>query len=337
MNTTTFKDYYKVLGLEKGASEGEIKKAFRRLARKHHPDMNTDNPNSGEAFREINEAYEILGDAEKRRKYDQYGPRYKDYETWEKAGGSATGVPFESTFRQQANPGGGGSQYRTVSPEEMEELFGSGNSPFGDIFGSMFGGSRQGGGAGFDGRANGPRRGRDLEYIVEINLEEALNGGKRTLELAGADGKPRRIEANIPAGVDNGSKVRLAGLGEPGIQGGQAGDIYLVVKLAPDPHFERHGVGLSTSTDVPLSTMLLGGEVPVTLLGGKRIAVKVPAMSQNGYQVRLAGLGMPTKIGNNKERGNLYVKMQTKLPADLTPEEQTALNQFAELLKKRGN
>jgi DnaJ-class molecular chaperone len=219
----------------------------------------------------------------------------------------------------------------------MEELFGSGNSPLGDIFGSIFGGSRPSGGAGFDGRANGPRRGRDLEYIVEVNLEEALNGGKRALELAETAGKARRIEAIIPAGVDNGSKVRLAGLGEPGIQGGQAGDIYLVVKLVSDPRFERHDVDLYTNADVPLSTMLLGGEVPVTLLGGKRIAVKVPAMSQNGYQVRLAGLGMPSKIGNNQERGNLYVKMQVKLPADLTTEEQTALNQFAELLKKQGN
>lgn len=336
MNSISYKDYYKVLGLEKGASETEIKKAFRRLARKHHPDMNKDNPNAGDVFREINEAYEVLGDAEKRRKYDQYGSRYKEYEAWEKAGGAATGVPFESTFHPQTNPSGG-SQYRTVRPEEMEELFGSGNSPFGDIFGSIFSGARQGGGAGFDGRANSPRRGRDLEYTIEVTLEEALNGGKRILELAGADEKPRRIEANIPAGVDNGAKVRLVGLGEPGIQGGQAGDIYLVVKLVTDPSFERHGPNLYTNADVQLSTMLLGGEIPVTLLGGKRIAVKIPAMAQNGYQVRLAGLGMPTKVGNNQERGNLYVKMQTKLPTDLTAEEQTALNQFADLLKNRGN
>jgi len=325
MSTTEFKDYYKILGVNKGASEADIKKAYRKLARQYHPDMNKNSPQATETFKEINEAYEVLGDTEKRQKYDQYGSRYRDYEAYQKTGAAAQGMPFDTVFRQ-GDAGGANYQYRNVSPEDLEDLFGGNNSPFGDLFGSKFGGQRA---------SARPRRGSDLTYNVEITLEESLTGTKRTLQLAVPNGQTRRVEASIPAGVDNGAKVRLAGLGEPGMTGMPAGDLYLVVTVLPHPGFERKGSDLYTSVDVPLATMLQGGEVPVHLLGGKRIAIKVPALSQNGHQVRLGNLGMPLKSGKADERGNLFVKMVAKLPTDLNAEERAALDRFAEVLKRR--
>jgi DnaJ-class molecular chaperone len=328
MNKTDFKDYYKILGVDRKASDADIKKAFRRLARQHHPDMNKDNPKAADKFKEINEAYEILGDTEKRKLYDQYGSRFKDYEAWQKAGGTSTGVPFDMYSQPTGTGSSGNYQYRNVSPEEFNDMFG-GVGPFGSIFDSLFKSGRRAGSDNFRGFGNVPQQ--ELEYEAEVSLEETLTGAKRTLELSDDSGKTRRVEVTIPAGVDTGSKVRLAKLGSRG------SDFFLVVKVMPHPRFERKGTDLYTTVDVPLSTMLLGGEVPLMLLDGKRIALKVQPNSQNGSNIRLTGLGLPLKVESAGERGALIVKMQAKLPTELSQEETEALNRFAELLKRRSS
>ncbi|MEI6046932.1 MAG: DnaJ domain-containing protein, partial [Chloroflexota bacterium] len=210
-----FKDYYKILGVNKGSSTQEIKKAYRKFARQYHPDVNPDNAEATAKFKEINEANEVLGDPEKRKKYDEYGTHYNEYEQWRKAGGEASGVPFEP-YRGGvgAEPSKGAYQYRTASPEDLQDVFGD-ESPFSDFFYSMFG--REAADRGSPpGAAPRPGKGRDQEYLVEVSLEETISGAKRLLTLGSGPGQPpRRLEVSIPAGVDNSSRVRLAGLGEP--------------------------------------------------------------------------------------------------------------------------
>lgn len=343
-----YKDYYKVLGLEKSASAADIKKAFRKLARKHHPDVNPNDKDAAERFREINEAYEVLSDQEKRKIYDQYGgSHYKEYEQWKKAGGEATGVPFEAYMRGQAGatagagassrgsygrPGGGAYTYSTANPEDLQDLFGN-ESPYSDFFYDLFGGGVGGrAGAGVGQQAAGPRKGRDAEAPVTITLEEAFSGARRSLEMSGEDGKLRRIEVSIPAGVDNGARVRLAGLGEPGRNGGPKGDLYLSVTVEPGLLFERKGADLYTKVNVPVTTAILGGEIPVPTITGKRLALKIQPFTQNGNSLRLRGQGMPRVIGKGEgERGDLYAQVQLQIPTDLTSDEREALIKFASL------
>jgi curved DNA-binding protein len=342
-----YKDYYKVLGVAKGADAKEIKKAYRKLARQYHPDVNPNNQPATDKFREISEAYEVLGDAEKRAIYDKYGERYKDYEAWKKAGGEATGVSLEDfmsgvgsrgAYGGHAPTGGGdGSyQYRTVNAEDLEDMFGN-DSPYSDFFNSIFGGAggRAGRGApgGFQAQTR-PTRGRDAEYPVQVSLEEAFQGAKRMLELAVEPGKTKRVEVSIPAGVNDGDRVRLAGLGSPGYNGGPAGDLYLLVEVLPHVFFERKGADLYAKINVPLTTALLGGEVPVPTIKGGRLALKIAPNTQNGNQVKLRNQGMPRRTGSD-ERGDLYVQVQVQLPVDLTAEEKTALENFAKLVQQR--
>lgn len=340
------KDYYKTLGIEKGASVQDIKKAYRKLARKHHPDVNPDkSAEADQKFKEINEAYEVLGDAEKRKIYDDYGPRFKEYEQWKKAGGEATGVPFDVYMRGGAGTGtsrasagsggaragasGAGYQYQNASPEDLQDIFGE-DSPFADLFQSRYGRS-----AGAN--PNTPRRGRDQEYLAEISLEEAFSGAKRLITLGGGAGQAsRRLEVSIPAGVDTGSRVRLAGLGEPGRNGGPAGDLYLVIAVTENQNFERQGANLNTKANVPLTIALLGGEVTIPTISGKKLAVKIAAGTQNGATVRLRGQGMPTEIGKaNAPRGDMYALVNVLLPTDLKLEERQLLEKFAMLRQQR--
>ncbi len=335
-----YKDYYKILGIEKSADDKAIKKAYRKLARQHHPDVNPNSTDSLDKFREVSEAYEVLGDPEKRTLYDKYGEHYSDYESWKKAGGEATGVPFDvymsggvragAGARAGGGGGGGSSQYRTVNPEDLQDLFGD-DSPYSDFFYSIFGGQQAGAGP----RPSGPIKGRNQEYLVQVSLEEAFSGAKRTLELSGGPGQPRRrVEASIPAGIDDGGRVRLSGLGEPGRNGGPAGDLFLVIEILPHVFFERKGADLYAKVSVPLTTAILGGEVPVPTIKGGRLAMKVPAGSQNGSQIRLRGQGMVRRVGA-EERGDLYVQLQVTLPTDLSAEERTAFEKFARLLEER--
>ncbi len=335
-----YKDYYKVLGLEKSASAADIKKTFRKLARQHHPDVNPNDTGSADRFREMNEAYEVLGDPDKRKKYDEYGSHYKDYEQWVKAGGEKTGVPFETYMNAQrepaagarprggayAYPGSGAASYTNVNPEDLQDVFGN-DSPYSDFFYDLFGAN--GRGASSSGVA-GPRKGRDVETEVTISLPEAFAGAKRTLELADEPGKTRRLEVSIPAGVDNGSRVRLAGLGEVGRNGGPKGDLYLNVMVEPHPFLERKGADLHTKVNVPLTTAILGGEVPLPTITGKRLALKIAPYSQNGSSLRLRGQGMPRSIGKGDgERGDLLAQVNVQLPTNLTIQDREALEAFA--------
>ncbi len=332
-----FKDYYKTLGVSKTASDKEIKGAYRKLARKHHPDVNPGDKGSEAKFKEINEAYEVLGDSDKRKKYDELGANWRMYEQAQggaRPGGPyAGGGPFGGGFSGGAwnvNAGGPGG-YRTMTPEEMEDLFGGGGgeSPFSDFFKTFFGGADFGGGERAGGRAR-TASGRDLEHEVDLSLEEAFSGTTRRLTIQ-QDGQSRTIEVRIPAGVKTGSRVRAAGGGQAGSHGGTAGDLYLRVNVRPHPRFEVRGHDLHTKVPVPLMTAVLGGEALVPTLSGS-VRLKIPELTQQGQTFRLKGHGMPT-VGKPKERGDLYATADVQMPRKLT-EEQRRL--FEELRKKEG-
>ena len=313
-----FKDYYASLGVAKTATDAEIKRAYRKLARKYHPDLNPGDKTAEAKFKEINEANEVLSDPEKRRKYDELGANWRMYEQAQRDGGGQPGAPGWSAH---FGGGQGGATYRTMTPEEMQELFGT-DDPFSDFFHTFFGGSTFGGAApGQAGRARPPRphRGHDLESTVDLTLEEASTGTTRRLVME-RDGKERTVDVRIPAGVKDGARVRVAGEGAPGGAGGGAGDLYLTVRLRPHPKFERRGQDLYTRVPVPVTTAVLGGEVSVPTLIGSTLRLKVPELTANGRVFRLRGHGMPT-VGRPDERGDLYATIDVQLPSSLSPEE----------------
>jgi len=316
-----YKDYYKTLGVQRNASQEEIKKAYRRLARKHHPDVNPDDKTAEERFKDINEAYDVLSDPEKRHRYDELGSRWKDFEHWQQAGGSSA-WPFGWSP-------GGGTQYRTVTPEELGDLFGQGGFDFFDFF---FGGGAGGRPAQRAGRRTVSRRGQDVEQPVQITLEEAYSGTTRLLQMQEPDGRTRRLEVKIPAGVDSGSRVRISGQGGSGIGGGAAGDFYLVVQVNPHPKFERKGDDIYITIPVDLYTLILGGEIDVPTLKGKTLKLKVPAETQNGRTFVLRGQGMP-QLKNTQHHGDLYAAAEVLLPEKLSREEKKLFQQLAGLRK----
>jgi DnaJ-class molecular chaperone len=322
------KDYYQILGVNRNASEKEIKQAFRRLARKHHPDLNAGDKAAEAKFKEINAAYEVLSNPEKRKKYDQFGDQWEYADQFAKSGGQE---------RVRWDFGKGGSTF------EYGDLSG-----FGDIFSSLFGDSGLG-----SRMRRGPRRGQDIESPVEVTLEEAYHGSTRMMQLQtqepctacggtgrvgnrvcticnGAGGKitPKRLEVKIPAGVRDGSRIRIAGEGGPGLAGGSKGDLYLVVKVLPHKLFERKGDDLYTEVSVPLATAILSGEVRLPTLNGN-LSLKIPPETQNGKVFRLAGKGMP-QLGNNKH-GNMFAKVKVVLPTNLTEEERKLFERLRSL------
>ena len=360
------KDYYEILGVPKTATEKEIKAAYRKLARKHHPDVNPGDKKAEDQFKDISEAYEVLSDEEKRRKYDTFGSQF------EFAGGGPGGGGFYT------QPGGGGVQFDF-------DLGGGGGGGLGDLFGGLFGG---GGGARV---RRGPRQGEDLQFEIEVTLEEAFRGGERRLTLSAPDtcptchgggGEPgskmetcpqckgtghgqswggftvttdvcdrchgsgqvpsqpchtcrgrgivernRAVTVTIPKGVDTGNKLRVAGQGNPGVNGGPAGDLFLLVKVKSHPLFERKGDDLTVELPVTFAEAALGAEVQVPTLDGK-VTMKIPAGVQSGQQLRLSGQGMPRRAG---ERGNLFARMKVTVPKDLTEEERGLFEQLREL------
>ena len=305
-------DYYGILGVSKNASEDEIKKAYRKLARKYHPDVNPGDTTAENKFKDINEAQEVLLDPEKRKLYDRFGSQWKQYQ---QAGGRAQDFDWSQWQQQQ----GGQGTYRTVDPQEFEELFGA-QGGFSDFFESLFGGGMSGrhGRSDFGGFAQQqvrPRRGSDQEHSIERSLEEAFQGTTRTLEWE--DG--RRIEAKIPRGVKTGSRVRLGGQGGSGSSGGEAGDLYLKVKVRPHDRFKREGDNLKTTVPVDLYTAVLGGTVPVSSFD-RTVNLTIPPETDNGRQFRLRGLGMPA-LRNPERRGDLYAIVSVQLPHDLSDEE----------------
>jgi molecular chaperone DnaJ len=318
------KDFYAILGVGRSASEKEIKQAYRRLARKYHPDVNPGDKTAETKFKEINEAYEVLSDPEKRKKYDRYGDQWQHAEQFAKAGQGAQG-----DF-------GKGGTYTTYDFGDLGDL--------GDIFGGIFQGF--GGGAGTARRSARPK---SMEYPVEVTLEEAYHGTKRVLQLqaeepcsvcggsgrvgrgrcsnCGGSGRllrPKRLEVKIPPGVRDGSKVRIAGQGGQGY-GGAKGDLLLVVKVLPHQTFERKGDDLHVEVSVPLTTAMLGGEVGVPTLKGN-VALKVPPETQNGKVFRLSGQGMPHL--NDSSRGDIFAKVKVMLPTKLTQQERQLFEQL---------
>jgi curved DNA-binding protein len=313
-----FKDYYATLGVNKSSTEKEIKQTFRKLARKHHPDVNPGDKTAESRFKDINEAYEVLGDPAKRKKYDELGANWRAYEQAEAQGGPN---PFAGG-QWNVNPGGGQGGFRTMTQEEMEEMFGDQN-PFSDFFTTFFGGgfgqreaSPPRGGAG-RGRAR-QRQGRDVEHEIELSLEDAYHGTTRRLSLK-HDGQARTVDVRIPPGVGDGSRVRIAGEGEQGTAGAPSGDLYLRIRLAPHPFFERKGRDLYVKVPLPVTTAVLGGEVEVPTISGKSVRLKIPALTQNGQMFRLKGYGMPA-VGKSVEKGDAYARVEIQLPTQLSPE-----------------
>ena len=322
------KDYYQILGVSRNASEKEIKQAYRRLARKYHPDINPGDKSAEAKFKEMNAAYAVLSDPEKRKKYDQFGEQWEYADQFAKSGGPE---------RVRWDFGRGGTSF------EYSDLSG-----FGDIFSSLFGDSGTG-----SRMRRGPRRGQDIESPIEVTLEEAYHGSTRLMQLQteepctacggtgrvgnrvcticnGAGGKiiPKRLEVKIPAGVRDGSRIRIAGEGGPGLAGGSKGDLYLVVKVFPHKLFERKGDDLYTEVSVPLATAILGGEVRLPTLNGS-LSLKIPHETQNGKVFRLAGKGMP-QLGNSKY-GNMFAKVKVVLPTNLTEEEKKLFERLRSL------
>jgi DnaJ-class molecular chaperone len=295
-----FKDYYTTLGVPKTASEAEIKKAYRKLARQHHPDLNPGNKQAEARFKELNEANEVLGNPESRRKYDELGANWRQY---------------DQVGEQHASPHAR-RRTRTVTPDEMSDMFG-GDVPFSDFFTTFFGG---GGGAGQSrpGRPPRPQRGRDVEQPINLTLEEAFTGAGRHLSFDRA-GKPHSVEVRIPAGVKDGSRVKVRGEGEHGGTDMPAGDLFLVVRLLPHKSFERRGQDLYTRAGIPVPTAVLGGDVQVATLGGSTLRLRIPEFTPSGRTFRLRGHGMPD-ARDPETRGDLFVTIDIQIPTSLSPE-----------------
>ncbi len=317
-----FKDYYQTLGLGKSASSKEIEQAYRKLARKFHPDVNPGDKAAEGRFKEINEAYEVLGDPDKRRKYDELGANWRQYEQAQQAGQSPFGdVRWGARGGQ---PGG----FRTINEDELREMFG-GEHPFSEFFQAFFSGGQPADRHGRSARGTRARTGRDVEEEIDLSLDEAMRGATRRLALK-HDGHAHTVDVRIPAGVGDGSRVRVPGEGEPGAAGGRAGDLYLRVRLGPDPRFERRGRDLYTQVAVPVTAAVLGGEADVQTVGDRPLRLKIPPMTQNGQVFRLKGHGMPV-VGKPAERGDLYATVNVTLPKQLTPEQRRHYEELAKL------
>ncbi|OGO22707.1 MAG: molecular chaperone DnaJ [Chloroflexi bacterium RBG_16_50_9] len=326
------KNFYDILGIKRNASDSEIKQAYRRLARKHHPEVNPGDKSAEARFKEINAAYEVLSDKEKRQKYDQFGDQWQYADQFAQAGRQQT--PY-----RDFSPGGGTSYHFESSD----------SGDLGGIFEELFGGAR----ARSAHRHTHPRRGQDIESPIDVTLEEAYSGTSRTISLqveepcsvchgsgriqnvrcsschsAGIVPRIKRLEVKIPAGVDNGSRVRIAGKGQPGYTGGTSGDLYLVISVRPHPAFERRGDNLHVDIPVPLTAAVLGGEVQVPTPKG-RLALKIPPETQNGRIFRLAGQGMP-HLGNSST-GDLLAKVSIVLPTRLSEKERELYKQLHEI------
>lgn len=303
-----YKDYYKILGVSRDADEKEIKRAYRQLALKYHPDKNPDDSQAEERFKEINEAYEVLGDRTKRAKYDQLGASYRQ---WERMGGRAG--EFDWSRWASGAPGG-----IHVEFGDFGDLFGGG---FSEFFNTVFGG-----GMGADPRgpaaSSGRVRGRDLQQRVSITLEEAFKGTTRIVRQNG-----RNLEVKIPPGARNGTKVRLAGQGGAGR--GRSGDLYLTVEVRPDARFRRQGADLHTDIAVDLYAAVLGGEIEVPTVTGS-VVLTIPPGSQPGSQFRLRGQGMP-RLRNPQQRGDLFAHLDVKIPEKLSGEERRMFERLADL------
>lgn len=301
-----FLDYYKVLGIDSSASQDEVKKAYRKLARKYHPDLNPDDDDAKKRFQEINEANEVLKDPEKRKKYDQYGASWKHSEEDQRA---------QQQYSQTRDNPFDGFDFNYSGNYDTGEY----SDFFEELFGSRFG----------SGQRSGPRgsfRGQDYETVLELSLQQAAETHQQTFTIAG-----RNIRITVPAGVTDGQKIRLKGQGGEGINGGPKGDLYITFTLRPDPRFERKGNDLYSHLEIDLSTALLGGETLVDTLTGK-INVKIKPETQNRAKIRLKSKGFPI-YKQAGQYGDLYAQIHVKLPTGLTDGQKKMIRQFADSIK----
>jgi curved DNA-binding protein len=302
-----YKDYYKILGIDKNASEDEIKKAYRKLARKYHPDVNPDNKEAERKFKEINEANEVLSDPKKRKKYDTYGMDWakvsdEQHEAWNKAGG----------YRSQ-------SQYHTGETQDFDM------DDFSDFFRSMFGGGFSG--SSYTHRRSRSIKGQDYHAEMHLPLRTVFSDSKHTLTV---NGKNMRI--TIPAGIKDGQVIKLKGKGGPGMNGGENGDLYITVMVDADPVFERKDNDLYMTHNIDLYTALLGGTTIVPTLAGN-VRVKVKPETQNGTTMRLKGKGFPV-YRKKGHFGDLYVRINVLLPTNLTEKEKELIKELSQLRSK---
>jgi curved DNA-binding protein len=288
-------DYYKILELDKSATTDQVKKAYRKLARKYHPDLNPDNKEANKMFQQINEAHEVLSDPEKRKKYDQYG---KDWQHAEQ---------FEQQRSRQQYSGGGGQRF--------EGDFG--DSDFSSFFESMFGQQ--------EGHSRNRRfKGQDYHAELQLSLEDVAQTHPRTLNVNG-----KNVRITIPGGVENGQKIKLKGYGAPGVNGGQAGDLIITFSISDHPRFKRSGNDLHTTADLDLYTAVLGGEKTIDTLDGK-IKLKIAPETQNGTKTRIRGKGLPV-YKSEGQTGDLYVMFNIIIPTNLTDKERELFTQLAKL------
>ncbi|MEH0826109.1 MULTISPECIES: DnaJ C-terminal domain-containing protein [unclassified Micromonospora] len=309
---TTTTDYYQVLGVERSAGQDDIQRAYRKLARRFHPDINKE-PGAEDRFKDINEAYEVLSDPKKRARYDRYGPQWRqipeDYD------GPAPGAgPFGGGGgrRVYVNTGGGGVDEAGFDGVDID-----------DLLGGLFGGRTGAGGFGRGGRVSAP--GADSEAEIELSVTDAYVGGRRRITLHTGSG-PRSFDVTIPAGVTDGQRIRLAGQGAAGLGGGPRGDLYLIVRLAPDPRYRVDGRDITVDLPVTPWEAALGASVPVDTPGG-RVQVHVPAGSSSGRRLRLRGRGMPNPKG---PAGDLYAEVKIVVPAEPTPDERELWQRLAQ-------
>jgi len=319
-----YRDYYRTLGVKKDATADEIRRAYRSLARKHHPDVNPNDPEAEERFKQLNEAYEVLKDTDKRAKYDRFGSDWNRYQQ----AGDAGGFDWSQWYS-----GASGGPRMNQEYVDLNDLFGSagaaGGSGFSDFFEFLFSGGSPGGGrtSGRGGQRRGFRSiGQNVEQPVTVTLEEAYSGTQRLVQSG-----QRRLEIKIPPGVQTGSRVRIAGAGQPGMSGGKAGDLFLVVTVHEHPRFTREGDNLRLEQAVDLYDMILGGEALIETLNG-RLSLRIPESTPSGKVFRLRGKGMPV-MQNAEKHGDLLVKVYAQVPESLSDKEREMFQRLADLRK----
>lgn len=335
------RDYYEVLGVNKSATDAEIKKAYRKLAKKYHPDMNKDDPRAEELFKEVTEAYEVLSDKEKRKLYDQFG--HAAFEEGAGQGGAYGaggqgfgggaggfggfgsrgfggfgGQGFRGGFGGEGGFGNGSFHFEGNPGDGYQEYYYTGDN-LDDIFDGFFGGSRKG--------RSRSKDGEDVLAKVEVSFEEAALGADKVIRFRAPDGSEQSLQVHIPAGIDSGQKIRLKGKGMPGQNGGGAGSLLLEVTVQSKPGFERKGMDIYTTVEIPFETAALGGETIVPTLSG-RVSCKIKEGTQSGTKIRLKGKGI-VSMKNPSQKGDEYAVIQIRVPRNLSADAKQKLQEYA--------